>query len=188
MSVELCRCAWATSDPLYMRYHDEEWGTPSRDDRHLFEMLILEGAQAGLSWITILRRREGYRAAFDGFDPAKIVDYGDADLVRLMDDSRIIRNRAKIHSTISNAKAFLRVAEEFGSFASYLWGFSENEPIINYWKEVGELPAETEFSRSISKDLKQRGFSFVGPTIIYSYLQAVGVIDDHVISCFRRQG
>lgn len=180
------RCSWAGDDPLYQKYHDEEWGTPSHDDRHLFEMLILEGAQAGLSWITILRRREGYRIAFHGFDPRKVAGFSQADVDRLLSDTGIIRNRAKVGAAIQNAKAFLRVQKEFGSFANYMWGFVDGMQIVNDWNDLGQMPAETELSRHISKDLKKRGFSFVGPTIIYSYLQAIGIIDDHVKHCFRK--
>lgn len=180
------RCSWAGDDPLYQKYHDEEWGVPNHDDRHLFEMLILEGAQAGLSWITILRRREGYRAAFANFDPQVVAGFDEADIDRLLADTAIIRNRAKIRSSIVNAQAFLKMQEEFGSFNQYLWNFVDGHQIVNDWDELGQMPAETELSRTISKDLKSRGFSFVGPTIVYSYLQAVGVIDDHIKACFKR--
>jgi DNA-3-methyladenine glycosylase I len=182
----LPRCGWATSDPLYIAYHDEEWGRPVHDDRHLFEMLILEGAQAGLSWITILRRRETYRQAFEGFDPARIARYGAKDVERLMADPGIIRNRAKIEATIKNAQAFLKVVDEEGGFAPFLWGFVGGAPKINQWKG-GEVPPESPESKAMSKELKRRGFGFVGPTICYAFMQAVGMVDDHVSTCFLRQ-
>jgi DNA-3-methyladenine glycosylase I len=185
MSDSVERCAWAGSDPLYVRYHDEEWGVPVHDDRTLFEFLVLEGAQAGLSWLTILRRREGYRKAFAGFDPAKVALFGEADVERLLGDSGIIRNRAKVRSAISNAQAFLRVQEEFGSFDAYIWGFVGGKPIVNEIKSMSDIPARTELSDAISKDLKKRGFSFVGSTIIYAHMQATGMVNDHVTSCFR---
>jgi DNA-3-methyladenine glycosylase I len=165
------------------RYHDEEWGVASRDDGHLFEMLILEGAQAGLSWSTILNKRDGYRSAFDGFDPLKIVDYGEAKLESLLADPGIVRNRLKVRGTVTNAKAFLATGQEFGSFADYLWGWVDGTPIVNRPKTTADLPARTERSDRLSKDLKRRGFTFVGSTIIYSYLQAVGLVDDHVVGC-----
>lgn len=184
--LTLPRCGWATSDPLYIAYHDEEWGRPVHDDRRLFEMLILEGAQAGLSWITILRRRETYRQAFGGFDPAKIARYGAKDVERLMADPGIIRNRAKIEATIKNAQAFLAVAKAEGGFAPFLWQFVGGAPRINHWKG-GEVPAESPESKAMSKELKRRGFGFVGPTICYAFMQAVGMVDDHVLTCFLRQ-
>jgi len=183
---DLPRCGWATSDPLYIAYHDEEWGRPVRDDRHLFEMLTLEGAQAGLSWITILKRREGYRRAFEGFDAERIARYGEKDVERLMADSGIIRNRAKIESTIKNARATLAVAEEAGGLSPFLWQFVGGEPKINYWKSLKEIPPETAESKAMSKELKRRGFGFVGPTVCYAFMQATGMVDDHVLSCFRR--
>jgi DNA-3-methyladenine glycosylase I len=179
------RCAWAGTDPLYVAYHDREWGRPVRDDRVLFEFLTLEGAQAGLAWITILRKREHYRRAFDGFDPEKIARYTPARVRALMKDPGIVRNRLKIESTISNAKAFLAVRQEFGSFSKYLWGFVGNRPIVQRPRSLNKVPASTPLSDTISKDLKQRGFRFVGTTIVYAYLQAVGVVDDHVRDCFR---
>ena len=182
----LPRCGWATSDPLYIAYHDEEWGRPVHDDRRLFEMLILEGAQAGLSWITILRRRETYRQAFEGFDPARIARYGAKDVERLMADPGIIRNRAKIEATIKNAQAFLAVAKTVGGFAPFLWQFVGGAPKINQW-QGGEVPAESPESKAMSKELKRRGFGFVGPTICYAFMQAVGMVDDHVLTCFLRQ-
>jgi DNA-3-methyladenine glycosylase I len=178
------RCAWAGTDPLYIAYHDDEWGRPVRDDRVLFEFLVLEGAQAGLAWITILRKREGYRKAFAGFDPKKVARFTPAHARKLMANSGIVRNRLKIASAISNAKAFLAVQKEFGSFSEYLWGFVDNEPVVNR-PRPGQVPASTPLSDRISKDLKQRGFRFVGSTIVYAYLQAVGVVDDHVRACWR---
>jgi len=179
------RCAWAGTDPLYIAYHDKEWGRPVRDDRVLFEFLILEGAQAGLAWITILRKREHYRRAFDGLDPAKVARYTPARVKRLMLDTGIVRNRLKIESAISNARAFLAVQREFGSFSAYLWGFVGNKPVVNRPASLKGVPASTALSDAISRDLKRRGFRFVGSTIVYAYLQAVGVVDDHVRDCFR---
>ncbi|HRK31137.1 MAG TPA: DNA-3-methyladenine glycosylase I [Tepidisphaeraceae bacterium] len=177
------RCPWAKSD-LYCEYHDHEWGVPSHDDRHLFEMLTLEGAQAGLSWETILKKRENYRKAFKQFDPKKVAKFGPADVKRLMADAGIVRNRLKIESTINNAGAFLRVQKEFGSFDNYIWGFVDGRQIVNKLKTIKDAPAETELSRAISKDLKQRGFRFVGPTVIYAFMQAVGMVNDHLVACF----
>ena len=179
------RCPWAGGDALYQAYHDTEWGVPLHDDRRLFEMLILEGAQAGLSWITILRKRDAYRKAFDGFDAAKIAKYGDAKVARLLADAGIVRNRLKIQSAVKNARSFLAIQEEFGSYDKYLWGFVDGRPVKNRWKESREVPARTELSDRISKDLKKRGMTFVGSTIIYAYLQAVGLVNDHLIDCFR---
>jgi DNA-3-methyladenine glycosylase I len=179
----LIRCPWPKDDPLYVAYHDDEWGRPVHDDRVLFEFLILEGAQAGLSWITILRKRDNYRRAFSRFDPKKIARFTKGDVARLMNDAGIVRNRLKIESTISNAKAFLAVQKEFGSFDRYLWSFVEGNPVVTRWRRGQGIPASTPLSDRISKDLKQRGFRFVGSTIIYAYLQAVGVVDDHVADC-----
>lgn len=184
---DLPRCGWATSDPLYIAYHDEEWGRPSHDDRHLFEMLILEGAQAGLSWITILKRREGYRKAFHGFDPERIARYGEKDVARLMADPGIIRNRAKIESTIKNARACLALDEE-GGLSPFLWRFVGGAPKVNRWKTLKEIPPETPESKAMSKELKRRGFGFVGPTVCYAFMQATGMVNDHLLSCFLRQG
>lgn len=178
------RCPWARG-PEYEAYHDREWGVPLRDDRRLFEMLVLEGAQAGLSWLTILKRREGYRRAFAGFDPQAVAGFGEADAARLLADPGIIRNRLKIASAIANARAFLRVQEEFGSFAAWLWAFVDNTPIVNQFATLAEVPAQTPLSARISKDLKQRGFTFVGPTAIYAFMQSVGLVNDHLTSCFR---
>jgi DNA-3-methyladenine glycosylase I len=176
------RCEWAEGDELNRRYHDEEWGVPSHDDRHLFEMLVLEGAQAGLSWTTILRKREGYHAAFAGFDPAHVARFTTRDITRLLKDPGIVRNRAKIEATITNAKATLALGE---SLDSYLWGFVDGRPIRNRWKRLAELPAETPLSKTLSKDLRDRGFRFVGPTICYAFMQTVGMVNDHVTTCFR---
>jgi DNA-3-methyladenine glycosylase I len=185
---DLPRCGWVPADPLYIAYHDEEWGVPVHDDRRLFEMLNLEGAQAGLSWITILRRREGYRRAFDGFDPAKIARYQGVKINELMADVGIIRNQAKIAATIKNARAFLEVIEKTGSFDRFLWQFVGGEPKVNHWAVQKEVPADTDESKAMSKELKRRGFGFVGSTICYAFMQAVGMVDDHIETCFRRQG
>ncbi len=181
------RCPWATSDPLYVPYHDEEWGVPLHDDRRLFEMLVLEGAQAGLSWLTILRRREGYRRAFDRFDPQQVARYGPPDVERLLADSGIIRNRLKVDSAIANARAFLAVQEAFGSFDSYVWRFVDGRPIQNAWTKLEEVPAQTPISNAMSKDLRKRGFTFVGPTICYAHMQATGMVNDHLVGCFRHR-
>ena len=179
------RCGWA-QDPLDIRHHDEEWGVPEHDDRRLFEFLILEGAQAGLSWLTILRKREAYRRVFAGFDPAQVADFSKADVQRLMGDDGIVRNRAKIEAAIANARAFLVIERECGSFASYVWQFVGGKPIQNTWRGLREIPAETEESRLLSRDLVKRGFRFVGPTICYAFMQSVGMVNDHVVGCFRR--
>lgn len=179
------RCPWSLGSEDYIAYHDEEWGVPVYDDRVLFEMLILEGAQAGLSWHTILKRREGYRRAFHHFDPTLVAEMTAEDQERLMENVEIIRNRLKIKATIHNAKAFLRVQEECGSFSAYLWAFVKGYPVVNHWESLSEVPAKTVLSDAISKDLKKRGFSFVGSTIIYAYLQGVGVVNDHLVSCFK---
>ena len=167
-------------------YHDEEWGVPSHDDRHLYEMLTLEGAQAGLSWSTILRKREGYRQAFAGFDARVVAGFTTKDVERLLVDPGIVRNRLKVESTVSNAARVLEVQEELGSLDSYLWSFVDGEPIVNRRRSLAELPAETELSKAISKDLKKRGFRFVGPTVIHAFMQSVGMVDDHMVHCFRR--
>ena len=179
------RCAWAGTDPLYVAYHDEEWGLPLHDDRKLFEMLTLEGAQAGLSWITILRKRENYRAAFDGFDPAIVAEYGDEKVGQLLADAGIVRNRLKIAATVRNARAFLAVQSEFGSFDAYIWQFVDGRPVMNAWRSMGEIPAKTPLSDAISKDLKNRGFTFVGSTIVYAHMQSTGMVNDHVVTCPR---
>ncbi len=179
------RCSWGNSDPIYIEYHDMEWGVPIHDDRKLFEFLILEGAQAGLSWITILKRRENYRKAFDRFDPEKVARYGAKKVRQLLADSGIIRNRLKIESAIQNAKAFLKLQEEFESFDAYMWKFVGGKPKQNAWKTLKQIPAKTPESEAMSKDLIKRGFRFVGPTICYAHMQAVGMVNDHVIDCFR---
>lgn len=177
------RCDWCTDDPLYTRYHDEEWGVPCHNDQKLFEFLTLEGAQAGLSWITILKRREGYRKAFEEFDVQKVAEFSDTDVERLMQDKGIVRNRQKIESTITNARAFLDIQKEFGSFDEYIWSFVGDTPIRNQWTSLSEVPVTTPESDAMSKDLKKRGFKFVGSTICYAYMQAMGMVDDHLISC-----
>lgn len=182
------RCEWAGTDPIYIAYHDTEWGVPVWDDRKLFEFLILEGAQAGLSWLTILKRREGYRNAFSQFDPQKVARYTETKIQKLMQDTGIIRNQAKIRAAVSNAEAFLKVQEAFGSFAEYSWRFVDGKPIINRRKTVKDLPPTSPESDAFSKDLKQRGFKFVGSTILYAHMQAVGMINDHVVDCFRYEG
>ena len=180
------RCAWVPADnPLYVEYHDTEWGVPVFDDRKIFEMLTLEAAQAGLSWITVLRKRENYRAAFDSFDPEKIARYGSLKLAGLLQNPGIIRNRLKIQAAVNNAARFLEVAAEFGSFSRYIWGFVGGKPRINAWKKISELPDTTPESDALSRDLKKRGFKFVGPTVIYAHMQATGMVNDHTIDCFR---
>ena len=182
----LTRCGWGDwNDPLYLRYHDKEWGTPSRDRRHLFEMLVLEGAQAGLSWTTILRKRDGYREAFAGFDPEQVAAFGLDDIDRLMLDAGIVRNRAKIESAIDNARALLELERGGIGFVDLLWSFVGGHARQNAFARTGELPAETEESKALSKDLKRRGFRFVGPTTCYAFMQAVGIVNDHTIACFR---
>ena len=180
------RCEWApVSDPLYLEYHDTEWGVPSHDERHLYEMLTLEGAQAGLSWSVILRKREGYREVFAGFDPERVARFGARELERLMADSRIVRNRLKVESTVANAQAVLALADSSDTLDALLWGFVGGEPRQNRWRTLAELPAQTDESRAMSRELKRRGFRFVGPTVCYSLMQAVGMVNDHVTSCFR---
>lgn len=183
------RCRWVTEDPQYIQYHDEEWGNFDNffDDRYLFEMLTLEGAQAGLSWLTILRRREYYRHAFGNFDPAVVAQFNEADVERLLQNDRIIRNRRKIESTINNSKAVLHIQADFGSFHEFLWQFFSKKRRINDWQADDNVPAETEQSHELSKELKTRGFTFVGPIICYSFMQAIGIVDDHVQQCFIRQ-
>ncbi len=180
------RCAWVPAgDPLYLAYHDEEWGVPSRDERHLYEMLVLEGAQAGLSWSTILRKREGYRRAFAGFDAERVARFGVADVERLMADAGIVRNRLKIESAIANARAVLAAREQDGGLAGYLWSFVGGEPLRNAWTTTAEIPAETAESKAMSRDLKRRGFRFVGPTVCYAFMQATGLVNDHTVDCDR---
>ena len=179
------RCVWAGDDPLYQEYHDKEWGVPSYDDRHLFEMLILEGAQAGLSWITILKKRENYRKAFDNFDAKKIARYSEKKIEKLLLDPGIVRNRLKVNATVTNAKLFLDIQKDQGRFSDYVWSFVGGKPIFNQWKRHEDIPVTTDESDAMSKDLKKRGFKFVGSTICYAYMQAVGMVDDHVEGCFR---
>lgn len=181
------RCAWVTDDPLYIKYHDKEWGRPVHDDQKLFEMLTLEGAQAGLSWITILKRRENYRHAFDGFDPLKISQYDNGKIEVLTNNEGIIRNKLKINSVITNAQAFLKVQQEFGSFNNYIWRFVDGKPYLNKWKDKEDVPSSTKESEAMSKDLKKRGFKFVGPTICYAFMQATGMVNDHTKDCFLYQ-
>ena len=181
----ITRCAWAGDDPLYIAYHDLEWGTPVHDDRKLFEFLILEGAQAGLSWSTILRKREGYRRAFAGFDPVQVARFDEERVRELLTDPGIVRNRRKIEAAVANARAFLKVQEECGSFDAFAWQFVGGAPIQNRWRLLAELPAHTPASQAMSKDLLRRGFRFVGPTICYAFMQAVGMVNDHQVDCFR---
>jgi DNA-3-methyladenine glycosylase I len=178
------RCGWAR-DPLDVQHHDEEWGVPEHDDRRLFEFLILEGAQAGLSWLTILRKRDGYRRAFAGFDPEKVARFSESDVLRLLGEPGIVRHRAKIEATIGNARACCAIQREFGSLARYVWRFVSDTPIQNAWTSLSEVPSETDVSRALSRDLAKRGFRFVGPTICYAFMQSVGMVNDHVVGCFR---
>jgi DNA-3-methyladenine glycosylase I len=186
-SANTKRCGWATSDPLYVDYHDAEWGKPEHDDRILFEFLILEGAQAGLSWLTVLKKRENYRKAFDRFEARKIAKYDQQKIQTLLSNEGIIRNRLKIEATIQNAKSFLEAQKEFGSFDAYIWSFVGGKPIRNRWRTLSDVPARTERSDHLSKDLQRRGFRFVGSTICYAYMQACGLVNDHLITCFRHR-
>ena len=179
------RCQWVTPHPLYIRYHDTEWGVPLHDDRKLFELLILEGAQAGLSWITILKKRENYRKAFDHFDPGKIAIYDSEKISSLLSDEGIVRNQQKITATVQNARAFLKIQDEFVSFDAYIWQFTGHKPVKNSWSSIEEIPTKTETSAVMSKDLKKRGFKFTGPTICYAFMQAAGMVNDHTTDCFR---
>ncbi len=179
------RCPWAGSDPLYIDYHDTQWGVPLHDDRLLFEFLVLEGAQAGLSWITVLKKRHNYRAAFDGFDPEKVARYRQAEIRKLLKNEGIIRNQLKIAAAVDNARAFIKIQNEFGSFDAYIWGFVDGRPVRNEWKNMSQVPAQTETSRLMSRELKKRGFKFVGPVISYAFMQAVGMVNDHLVDCFR---
>ena len=180
------RCTWCGDDPLYVKYHDEEWGKPCHDERMLFELLILEGAQAGLSWITVLRKRENYRKAFDNFDVEKIARYTDKDVERLMNDAGIVRNRLKINATITNARAYLKLRDEFGGLDAYLWRFVDGRPLQSKLQGMGDVPAKTEISDALSKDMAKRGFKFVGSTICYAYMQAIGMTNDHIAGCPQR--
>lgn len=181
------RCDWCGTEPIYVDYHDKEWGVPVHDDRLHFEMIILDGAQAGLSWITILKRRGGYRKAFDNFDVNKVSRYTDKKIEKLLLDPGIIRNRLKVNSAVKNAKAFLKIQKEFGSFDEYIWQFVNKKTIQNEWKQMSDLPAKTAESDAMSKDLKKRGFSFVGSTICYAYMQAAGMVNDHIVNCYRHK-
>jgi DNA-3-methyladenine glycosylase I len=183
--MDMQRCEWARNE-LAIKYHDEQWGVPVHDDRVLFEFLLLEGAQAGLSWDTILKKREAYRKAFSGFDPARVARHNEARIERLLQNEGIVRNRLKIESAVGNAKAFLKVAQEFGSFDGYIWSFVGGQPIVNQWETLKQVPAKTAESDAISKDLKKRGFNFVGSTICYAFMQAVGMVNDHTVHCYRR--
>ncbi len=182
---DLKRCPWGLSDPIYREYHDTEWGFPVHDDRKQFEFLVLESAQAGLSWLTILKRREGYRRLYDGFDPQLVADYDEKKISKMLLDPGIIRNRKKIESSINNAQKFLKIQEEYGSFSTYLWGFIDGKQVVNHFEDFSRVLATTPLSDTISKDLKQRGFNFIGSTIIYAHLQATGLVNDHLSSCFR---
>ncbi len=179
------RCGWCIGDSLYESYHDNEWGTPLHDDRLLFEFLVLETFQAGLSWITILRKRENFRLAFDNFDYKMVAQYNDAKKEELLQNAGIIRNRLKVNSAITNAQNFIKIQEEFGSFDAYIWSFVNDKPIVNSWKHYKDCPANTELSDRISKDLKERGFKFVGSTVVYAFMQAIGMVNDHIVDCFR---
>jgi len=183
--LDVTRCTWANKNPLYLKYHDREWGVPVHRDRGLFELLILEGAQAGLSWLTILKKREAFRRAFDNFDPEKMARYGADKIAALLADPSIVRNRAKIDAAIINAKTFLEISEQYGSFDEYIWQFTGGKPIVNHWRSAGQVPASTVHSDAMSKALRKRGFKFVGTTICYAFMQAVGMVNDHTVSCFR---
>ena len=185
VAPEVNRCGWAGPDPLYVAYHDDEWGVPRHDERALFELLILEGAQAGLNWLTILKKRVGYRAAFDNFDAARIATYDDVKIAALLADPGLVRNRLKVQAAITNARACLALRDAGGGLDAYLWDFVDGAPITNRWRSLEEVPASTALSDRVSKDLKSRGFKFVGPTIVYAYLQAAGLVNDHVVDCFR---
>lgn len=182
---KLIRCPWPRNDPLYLRYHDREWGVPVHDDRRLFEFLVLEGMQAGLAWITVLRKRPAYRTAFDGFDFNRVARYGERKVKTLLQDAGIIRNELKIRAAVQNARAFIEVRRDYGTFSRYMWGFTGGRPVQNRWRRLGEIPATTSLSDVLSADLKQRGFKFVGSTICYAHMQAVGMVNDHLVSCFR---
>ncbi|EGK72967.1 DNA-3-methyladenine glycosylase I [Methyloversatilis universalis FAM5] len=187
MNVGPARCAWCGQDPLYVHYHDSEWGVPVRDERELFERLILEGAQAGLAWITILRKRDGYRRAFDGFDAERIAHYGEAERARLMADAGIVRNRLKIDATIGNARALLTMHERGESLADLLWDAVDGQPMVNHWRRMAECPGSTPLSDALSKELARKGFRFVGSTIVYAWMQSVGLVNDHLVDCFRHR-
>lgn len=181
---EVTRCAWCSDDKLYQDYHDTEWGVPKKDDKTLFEMLVLEGAQAGLSWITILKRRKEYRKAFSNFNVKKVANYNEKDIERLLANEKIIRNKLKINSAIKNARVFIEIQKEYGSFSQYLWAYTNHQPIVNHYKTAKQVPVTSELAKIISKDLKKRGMSFVGPVIMYAYMQSVGMVNDHTLDCF----
>ena len=183
--AEIQRCPWCGDDPLYVAYHDEEWGVPEHDDQRLFEFLILEGVQAGLSWLTVLKKRAHYREVFDGFDPERVARYDQRKIEQLLQDPSIIRNRRKVEAAVTNARAFLDLVDEHGDFDAWLWSIVDGEPVTNHFRRMDEIPAETETSRRLSRELKKRGFSFVGPTMIYAFMQATGMVNDHLVDCFR---
>ena len=185
--VEKIRCDWSLSDPIYVDYHDREWGVPVRDDQKQFEFLVLESAQAGLSWLTILKRREGYKRLYEDFDPERVVKFDEARIQSMLQDEGIIRNRKKIESSVNNARRFLEVREQYGSFCNYLWGFTDGKQVLNHFTKLSEIPATTALSDLIAKDMKQRGFQFLGSTIIYAHLQATGLVNDHLVDCFRHR-
>ena len=185
--AEKKRCDWSGSDPIFVEYHDHEWGVPVRDDRKQFEFLVLESAQAGLSWLTILKRREGYRRLYEGFDPEKVVRFDEARIQTMLQDTGIIRNRKKIESSINNARRFLEVREQYGSFSNYFWGFTGGKQVVNHFTSMNEIPATTPLSDTITKDMKQRGFQFLGSTILYAHMQATGLVNDHMVECFRHK-
>jgi DNA-3-methyladenine glycosylase I len=186
--AELVRCKWSISDPLYIKYHDKEWGIPVHNDRHLFEFLILEGMQAGLSWITILKKRDNFRNAFDNFDPVKVAAYNQQKIKKLLSNEGIIRNKLKVNAAVTNAKLFLQIQNEFGNFNKFIWKFVGGKPKINGWKSVKDIPVKTSESDAMSRDLKKRGFKFVGSTICYAFMQATGMVNDHTTDCFRHPG
>lgn len=183
-----CRCAWCGTDPLYVAYHDTDWGRPERDSRALYEKLVLDGFQAGLAWITILRKRDAFRTAFHGFEPEVVARFSEADVARLLGDAGIVRSRAKIEGAVKSARAYLAMRDRGEDFSQYLWGFVDGAPIVNPWRERGEVPVSTPLSEALSKDLKRRGFTFCGPVIVYAFMQAVGMIDDHFADCWRKGG
>ena len=185
--AELIRCTWSGSDPVYVEYHDKEWGFPVRDDRRQFEFLVLESAQAGLSWLTILKRRDGYRRLYEGFDPEKVVHFNEKRIQIMLQDTGIIRNRKKIESSINNARRFLEIQEQYGSFCNYFWGFTDGKQVVNYYNDMSEMSATTPLSDTIAKDMKVRGFQFLGSTTLYAHMQATGLINDHLIRCFRHK-
>ena len=185
--AELIRCGWSVSDPIYIDYHDREWGVPLRDDRRQFEFLVLESAQAGLSWLTILKRREGYTRLYEGFDPEKVARFDEARIQAMLQDTGIIRNRKKIESSINNAQRFLELQVQYGSFCDYFWGFTDGKQLVNHFKDLSEIQATTPLSDAIAKDMKKRGFQFLGSTIIYAHLQATGLVNDHLVDCFRHK-